>query len=57
MLSIFVIGNTEERFCVTFISHDEQKFGDIKEGNPGIRITLDKFGLSVLFMKPPGENS
>jgi hypothetical protein len=48
---------TEERFFVTFISNDEQKCGNIKEGNPEIRIKLDKFRLSVLFTKPTDENS
>lgn len=57
MLSIFVIGNTEERFCVTFTSHDEQHCPNIKERNPEIRMRLDKFGLSVLFMKPTSEHS
>jgi hypothetical protein len=57
LLSIFVIGNTEENFCIRFMSHDEQKCGNIKEGNPEIRIRLDKFRLSVLFVKPAGEHS
>jgi hypothetical protein len=48
---------TEERLCVTFISHDEQKCGNIKEGSPEIRIIFDKFPLTVLFMKPTDENS
>jgi hypothetical protein len=46
--------NAEETLCATFLSHDEQKCGNVKEGNPEIRIRLDKFGLSVLFMKPTG---
>ena len=40
-----------------YISHDEQKCGNTKEGNPEIRIRLDKFGQSLLFMKPTNEHS
>jgi hypothetical protein len=39
------------------MSHDEQKCGNLKEGNPEIRIRLDEFWLSVLFMEPTGERS
>jgi len=57
LLFIFVVGNTEEKFCITFMSHDEEKCGNVKEGNPEIRIRLDKFRLFVLLTKPTGEQS